>query len=65
MTAKQLIKELQKMPPNSQVYVQSHDNPDYEYDIKPTAVWLIDFGNIPEDQKETAMPLKGKVVMIR
>jgi len=32
MTAKKLIQELKKMPPNAQVAFRSHDN--YEYEIQ-------------------------------
>ena len=37
---------------------------EYEYDGRCNNIWLVDFDNIPDDKKETAMNLTGKVVMI-
>ena len=67
MKVSKLIKELQKMPKNSEVYFRAHGNLEYEYeyDGRCNNIRLVDFDNIPDDKKETAMNLTGKVVMIR
>jgi hypothetical protein len=64
MKVHELIKELKKMPKDSEVYVQDHDHSEYEYNGRVKGVRLLDYdkpiSQLPEDSQ-----LSGTVVMIR
>jgi len=51
MTVKQLIKQLEKMPQNLQVYVSDHDHSEYETNGEVGDVTLIDRSNAGDIRK--------------
>lgn len=66
MTVKELIKELQKMPPNAKVCYQDFDADPYGISSFPSFVQIIDFdlASEYEDRVQNDFKLKGKVVCI-
>lgn len=66
MTVRELIKELQKMPQNSEVYYQDFDAAEFEISSSPSYVLMVDFDKATEYENTTQNDFKmnGKVVCI-
>jgi hypothetical protein len=66
MKVKELIRELQKMPQNAQVYYQDFDSAKFEISSSPKGVNIVDFDEATEYEQRTQndFKMKGKVVCI-